>query len=94
MTAYTIYQTLRDFPISDDVADRAARDGFLEWLITLPALDNPFAEARRAVKSIEIEADDNRACTLFLNFLEQAADSAGQTPRRKGGAKMRRRILH
>ncbi len=94
MTAQVIYETLRDFHVSDDLADRAARDGFLEWLITLPARNDPHAEARRALNALDMQSNATRACHLFVDFLTQAANRPYARPKRKGGSKMRRRVLH
>jgi dienelactone hydrolase len=94
MTAQLIYETLRDFHLADDLADRAARDGFLAWLITLPARNDPHTEARRALNTLSTQRDPNRACSLFVDFLTQAASRPFGRPERKGGSKMRRRILH
>ncbi len=67
MTAQIIYETLRDFHLADDLADRAARMG-LEWLITLPARNDPHTEARRALNTLSTQRDPNRACSLFVDF--------------------------
>jgi hypothetical protein len=76
MTAQTIYETLRDYPVTDDMADRAARDGFLEWLITLPARNDPQTEAQRALHKLPDQICENRACQLFVGFF----GPSGQTP--------------
>jgi hypothetical protein len=94
MTAQTIYETLRDYPVADDMADRAARDGFLEWLITLPARNDPQTEAQRALHKLPDQICENRACQLFVGFLAQAAKRPVCAPTRKGGSRMRRRVLH
>ncbi|CUH76250.1 hypothetical protein [Tropicibacter naphthalenivorans] len=78
--------------VSDLRAEEAARQGFLEWALTLPLDASPAMEARKALGQLAPECPHSRAAGAFLDMLRQAARACAMAPVRRGGRS--RRVLH
>lgn len=94
MTLARIMKELRNIP--DTAApERAARAGFLQWSLSLPAGHPPRAAAHAAMRRLRGEAGTNAAVDWFLHFLNAAATHPGPAaPRRRGGTRGRRAAFH
>lgn len=86
-----ILRGLRDLP-GDRCAETAAREGFLRWLMALPAQCPPAAAARMAERRAAPMARDCPAVARFCAHLRalQRAERDPAGPQRRGGSRARR----
>ncbi|MDF1715954.1 MAG: hypothetical protein P1U53_16785 [Sulfitobacter sp.] len=86
-----ILRTLRTLP-EDQCAETAARIGFLNWLMSLPAGCGAGAAARAAERRAAPMARGCPAVARFCAHLRAArrADRDAAWPKRRGGSRARR----
>ncbi|GAA6199443.1 hypothetical protein [Aquicoccus sp. SU-CL01552] len=86
-----ILRNLRDLP-EGRCAEAAARIGFLEWLMSLPADCGAGAAARAAERRAAPMSRSYPAVARFCDYLRAArrADRDATRPLRRGGSRARR----
>jgi hypothetical protein len=93
MSATQIFHALQEFDGGRAASCEAAKAGFLEWAMGLGLETDAACEAQRALLHIEALPEDGQAEQLFLEHLK-CASRVLPHPKRRGGAKARRRMLH
>ncbi len=88
MPAMKIVDGLQE--VSDMRAEVAAREGFLEWVFTLPTGASPARAARDALDEVPGGCRHSRAAKAFLVMLTEVALDRVVSPVRRGGRAGRR----
>lgn len=85
MTVTRILNGLEKTPATGAEAERAARDGFLQWVVAAPGAATPQA-ARAALAAPAARNASSAAARTFVGFLEQASRTPCRhaAPRRGG----------
>lgn len=93
MKAQQIFRALQDVDGSAHAHVQAAKAGFLEWAMTLPKGSNASKEAQRALPLFGDFSHRAEAADLFVGYLRDASQPL-PSPKRRGGAAGKRRVLH
>jgi len=93
MSARQIFHALQKFDGGGAASCKAAKVGFLEWAMGLGLETDATREAQRALLHIEALPEDGQAAQLFVEHLK-CASRVLPHPKRRGGAKSRRRVFH
>jgi len=93
MSAQQIFKALLDVDGNAHVMAQAAKAGFLEWAMTLPKGTDACDEALRVLRFFPCGTCDADAAHLFVAYLRDASRPL-PTPKRRGGAAAKRRVIH